>query len=80
LPAFREEEYDIDVGEGPSPYPARVTPELAEDLKNWLKDEGPSLLAALRQISSGQVEEHVRPFKSLVEERLTEGYAIMVSY
>lgn len=80
LPGFREDEYDIDVSEGSPPYPAQVTPELAEDLKKWLKYEGVPLLAALRQVPLDQVEEYIRPLKSLMEKRLAEGYAIMVSY
>ena len=78
--SFREDEYDIELSEGPPPYPARVASELAEELESWLKDVGTSLLAALRQASSEQVEEHIRPLKSLVEQRLAEGYAIIVSY
>ncbi len=78
--SFREDEYDIEVSEGSPPYPAWVTPELAKDLEAWLKYEGTPLLAALRRLSPEQVEEHIRWLKSLVEQRLAEGYAIVVSY
>ncbi len=75
-----EDEYDMDLSSGTPPYPAWVSPEMAEDLKNWLKYEAPRLLAALQGVKPEQVEEHLRWLKSLVEERLAEGYAILVSY
>ncbi len=34
-----EDEYDMDLSSGTPPYPAWVSPEMAEDLKNWLKYE-----------------------------------------
>ena len=80
LPAFREGAYDIEWGEGPPPYPAQVMPELAKDLESWLHYEAPHLLKTLQQIPPEQVEEYVLPLKALVEKRLAEGYAIMVSY
>ncbi len=81
LPGWREDEYDMDTSGGTPPYPAWVSPELAQDLMKWLEYEAPSLLAALRQIPPEKIEaEGVRELKSLVERRLAEGYAILVSF
>jgi hypothetical protein len=78
--SFREEEYDVDVGDGEPPYPAWVTPELAEELEEWRKKDAPSLLEALRQIPSDQLEDYLIPLKTAIEKHLLEGYAIIVSY
>lgn len=74
------DEYDMDLLSGTPPYPAWVSPELAEDLKKWLEYEAPGLLAALQGVQPEQVEEHLRWLKSLVEQRLAEGDAIVISY
>lgn len=78
--SFREEEYDVDISQGTPPYPAQVSPELAKDLERWRKDVGSRLREALQQIPPEEVEEHTRWLKSLIEQRLAEGYAIMVSF
>ncbi|MFN3739974.1 MAG: hypothetical protein ACK4TF_04800 [Thermodesulfovibrionales bacterium] len=80
LPAFREEEYDIETAEGGPPYPARVSPELAKDLMEWIEDDARRLLEELRHVPQEEVDEFVWDLKSLIEQRLAEGYAIMVSY
>lgn len=78
--SYREGEYGVELGEGPPPYPAWVTPELAKDLEDWRERVGPSLLAALRQISEEEIGETLYAFKTMIEEQLAQGYAIIVSY
>lgn len=80
FPAYREEEYDVELNEGPPPYPAQVMPELAQDLEKWLRHEAPHLLEALQRIPPDEMEGRVASLKALVEKRLAEGYAIMISY
>ena len=80
LLAFREDEYDVEIDDGPPPYLAQVAESLAPDLERWSQRVGPALLEALRQVPEEKVETYVRPLKRLVEDRLAEGYAILVSY
>ncbi len=77
---FREDEYDVELDKGPPPYPAQVTPDLAKDLENWMRYTGSRLAETLRQVPPDQIESYARPLKSLVEQRLAEGYAVIVSY
>jgi hypothetical protein len=78
--SHREGEYGVELGEGPPPYPAWVTPELAKDLEDWRERVGPFLLAALRQVPMDEIGEYLYSFKTMIEEQLAQGYAIVVSY
>ncbi len=79
--SWREDEYEVEIDEGPPPYPARVSPELARDLERWLETDGKELLEALRRSSSKTITRpSVRWLKILFQCYLAEGYAIVISY
>jgi hypothetical protein len=78
--SYREDEYGVELGEGPPPYPAWVTPELAKNLEDWREQVGLSLLATLCQVPMDEIGEYLYSFKTMIEEQLAEGYAMIVSY
>ena len=80
FPWFREDEYDFESMEGEPPYPAQVAAELAKDLRSWKKYVAADMLAALRRTPPERLEKESRYFKRLVEERLAEGYAMVVDF
>jgi len=75
-----EEDYEIDFDAPGPPYPATVKPKLAEEIEEWLSLFASSILEHLRSIPDEEVEAPARRLKSLVERRLSEGYAVLVSY